>query len=909
MTTKILFISILALIGFSFTAIDFLTPDLPPVPYNYANIPLPSDVVNNLTGMDNTPVSNPISDHGATLGRVLFYDVDLSQNHTISCSSCHIQKFSFTDTARFSKGFNGALTSRNSMGLIHARFQRDSLFFWDNRAPSLEAQALMPIVSPVEMGLRLDTLVARISAKPFYFTLFQNAFGTPAVTTDRIGKALAQFMRSMNTFGSKFRQGVDITNGPPESTPFANFTAQENLGKDLFMDVYRGNCQACHTRNVMVQQGAQNIGLDLVYADNGVGAASGRRAQDGKFSVPSLINIELTPPYMHDGRFRTLEQVIDFYSDSVKAHVNLSGFLRTIPPGTPNPNNNTCDTCPPRRPHFTPTEKTALVAFLKTLTDTVITTDVRWSNPFTCGTHNVSVISACDRYVWNGVTYSSSGTYIRSYINAGGCPSADTLHLTIQTSSHVVTRATACGSYEWNSATYTSSGTYVRNYTNASGCLSADTLYLTITPSSTLVSPTVTQTLVSNTCGARVFRYSSSVVSGASGYAWTIPSSVGGVSGVTLDSGDLGSSRIIRLKYTSNNAAVSGDSIRVRAYAACASSLLKSYKLTNTALNPPAAPTSITISSVQTQVCGSRIYRYSIPVLPSATSSTTAATGYIWTMPTGPVGSTGVLDSGNLSSRIIRIRYTSNAASGIQDSIRAQYNSACGVSVKRAVRLSNFLLLPPSAPSSITISQVADVCGARVYRYTAPALVAATSTSGAATGYAWTLSTGPVGLTGTLDSGSLSSRIIRVKYTSNAAATNTDSILVAYTSDCGTSARKAARLTNVQKNGCPPGFARWQPFETDIYNENWTAAIFPNPATDQFHIKVDEGGSSPISRKGHSGSTYTFMVYDALGRLRESGTLTPGAPYAVCGNLEPGVYYFTIRKGNQIRKWTAVKKG
>lgn len=487
--------------------------------------------------MDNTPTSNPITDAGATLGRVLFYDKDLSANHSISCASCHQQRFSFSDTARFSTGFNGQHTFRNSMGLIHARFQRDSAFFWDNRAASLEAQVLMPIVSTVEMGLTLDTLVARVASKGYYTTLFQNAFGSSTVTTDRISKALAQFVRSMNTFGSKFRQGVEITNGPPESTPFANFTAQENLGKDLFMDVYRGNCQACHTRNVMVQQGAQNIGLDLVYTDNGVGAASGRHAQDGKFSVPSLINVELTPPYMHDGRFQTLEQVIDFYSDSIQAHVNLSGFLREIAPGTVNPNNNTCNTCPPRHPHYTATEKAALVAFLKTLTDTLITTDSRWSNPFVeCSTNNAYTVVSCGNYIWNGTTYTSSGNYLRSYLNTNGCPSVDTLHLTVR--------------------------------------------------------------------------------------------------------------------------------------------------------NKPLPPASITVKQLLNN-CGNRIYRYTAPLLPAASGSNVAATGYNWTLPTGPIGTTGVLDSGTVASRIIRIRYTSNEAATALDSIRVAYTSSCGNSIHKAIKLTN----------------------------------------------------------------------------------------------------------------------------------------------------------------------------------------------------------------------------
>ncbi len=384
MSKKFIIFIIILLSLMSFTVYDYLCINLPITPYNYANIEFPSDVVNNLSSMDNTPSNNPTTDAGATLGRVLFYDVDLSFNHTVSCSSCHIQEFSFTDTARFSEGFNGGLTGRNSMGLIHARFQKDSSFFWDNRAASLEIQTLMPIQNGVEMGLTLDTLVARVSGKSFYPNLFQSAFGDPAVSSDRISKALAQFIRSMNTFGSRFRSEIETTTGNPSIVHFPNFTAQENLGKDLFMDEKRGNCQACHTRNVMVPQGSKNIGLDLVYTDNGVGAAYNNPQKNGEFSVPSLINVALTAPYMHDGRFKTLEQVINHYSDSVKNHPILSGFLRDTFPGVPNPdpNNNPCNSCPPRKPHFSDTEKQALIAFLNTLTDTIITKDVRWSNPF-----------------------------------------------------------------------------------------------------------------------------------------------------------------------------------------------------------------------------------------------------------------------------------------------------------------------------------------------------------------------------------------------------------------------------------------------------------------------------------------------------------------------------------------------
>jgi len=245
----------------------------------------------------------------------------------------------------------------------------------------------------VEMGLTLDTLVARVSAKSYYAPLFQAAFGSTVVTSLRISRALAQFVRSLNTFGSKHRVGVNSTNGNPSVVPLVNLTAEENLGKDLFMDERRGNCQACHTRNIFVPQGSKNIGLDLVYADNGVGAAFNNPAKNGQFSVPSLINVALTAPYMHDGRYKTLEQVVNFYSDSIKPHPNLDGFLRGILPGTIDPNNNTCDTCPPRVIRYNETEKRALVAFMKTMTDTVLTTDARWSNPFCTSSSNSQLVS------------------------------------------------------------------------------------------------------------------------------------------------------------------------------------------------------------------------------------------------------------------------------------------------------------------------------------------------------------------------------------------------------------------------------------------------------------------------------------------------------------------------------------
>ncbi|MES2620859.1 MAG: cytochrome c peroxidase [Bacteroidota bacterium] len=355
----------------AFTVIDYMCIHLPVQSYNYEQIMLPPDVVSNLATTDNMDSTNVITDAGATLGRVLFYDVDLSRNNTIACASCHLQEFAFSDTVAFSIGFNGGLTARNSMGLSHARFRIGKKFFWDERAATLEEQVLMPIKDGIEMGLTLDTLVVRLSAKAIYPPLFLAAFGTSTIDSARVAKALAQFIRSMNTYGSRYRLGLDSTTiTSPATTPFANFTAEENEGKRLFMDATRINCQGCHIQNMFVSRGSQNTGLDSAYTDNGAGTITNDSTKNGKFRVPSLMNIALTAPYMHDGRYKTLEEVIDFYSDSIHRHANLARSLTDTITGLP------------KRPHYSASEKNALKAFLLTLTDTLITTDERWSNPF-----------------------------------------------------------------------------------------------------------------------------------------------------------------------------------------------------------------------------------------------------------------------------------------------------------------------------------------------------------------------------------------------------------------------------------------------------------------------------------------------------------------------------------------------
>ena len=346
--------------------------ELPAAPFNYANIQLPPYLqAPNLQDADNTPANNPATDAGATLGRVLFYDTQLSVNQTIACASCHKQELAFTDDASLSIGFEGGLTGRNSMSLAMARFYQNGHFFWDERAGSLEAQTLMPIQDPVEMGMSLEELESRLSNTDYYPALFEQAFGNTDITSGRISRALAQFVRSMVSYQSKYDMGRQGAPPGPPLADFTNFTAQENLGKAIFFDPARGNCAACHGTEAFIAPGPRNNGLDLVSEDEGLGAVTNKPQDIGLFKVPSLRNVELTAPFMHDGRFESLEQVVAHYNNGVRPHPNLSPPLRA---GGPNG--------PPRRLNLSPQEQAALVAFLKTLTDQAFITDERWSDPF-----------------------------------------------------------------------------------------------------------------------------------------------------------------------------------------------------------------------------------------------------------------------------------------------------------------------------------------------------------------------------------------------------------------------------------------------------------------------------------------------------------------------------------------------
>ena len=347
---------------------DLSNLNLPDDPFNYSDIDLPTHFFETEVVMaDNTPNNNPITDRGATLGRVLFYDRALSLNNTTSCASCHTQESGFTDNNAFSQGFDGGLTGRNSMSLANARYYEPEHFFWDERAATLEDQVLMPIQDEVEMGMTLDSLVSRLSASSYYPTLFAEAFGDSAINTERISLALAQFVRSMVSYQSPYDKAI-AENGGDIDGNLPGLSALENLGKDLFFG--RGGCDNCHETALFIAEEAFNNGLDAVAGiDDGVGAVTGQDNELGLFKVPSLRNVALGGPFMHDGRFETLEQVVQHYNNGVQNHPNLSREMRG--------RNGEI-----RRLNLDQEEINALVAFMESLTDQSFINDEKFSDPF-----------------------------------------------------------------------------------------------------------------------------------------------------------------------------------------------------------------------------------------------------------------------------------------------------------------------------------------------------------------------------------------------------------------------------------------------------------------------------------------------------------------------------------------------
>ncbi|MBK9338635.1 MAG: c-type cytochrome [Lewinellaceae bacterium] len=350
----------------------YLALDVSNVP-NYAAPVFPVPYGPNIQATDNAPSINRVTDAGAALGRVLFYDKNLSRNNTIACNSCHLQEKGFSDDRTFSRGIEGELTGAHSMRLANANFYTGERMFWNKRAVDLEDQVTQPIKDPIEMGFDaahggMDALLQKMQGLEYYPALFEETFGSREITEEKMKRALAQFVRSMVSTGSKFDQGFTAVFNPGapgagNGAPFPNYTQQENRGKQLFiLGPPQGvACAACHTLPTFaLAQNSLSNGLDA--------------GETIIFKSPSLKNLAATGPYMHDGRFQTLEEVIEHYNSGVQNGPALDNRLR-IPPGQPNAGQ-------PLRLNLSADDKAALAAFLRTLTDDALLVDEKFATPF-----------------------------------------------------------------------------------------------------------------------------------------------------------------------------------------------------------------------------------------------------------------------------------------------------------------------------------------------------------------------------------------------------------------------------------------------------------------------------------------------------------------------------------------------
>lgn len=344
---------------------------------NYQNQSVPSYITK-----DNTS-GNSITDKGATLGRILFYDKNLSANNTISCSSCHKQANAFGDDAIASVGINGT-TSRHSMRLVNSRFANESKFFWDERATSLENQTTQPIQNHIEMGFSSTNgdanfagLITKLQNIDYYKELFRFVYGSEEITETKIQLALAQFIRSIQSFDSKY--DIGRASAANDNQNFSNFTAQENQGKNLFLTPpifdATGNrisgglgCAACHAAPEFdIDPNSRNNGIIGILNANGIDISNTKAP-----SLRDLLNQRGEPngPMMHTGNLATLQNVIGHYGaiNIAPGNTNLDPRLRPNGFG--------------QQLHLTANEVNALTAFIKTLTGNAVYTDPKWSSPF-----------------------------------------------------------------------------------------------------------------------------------------------------------------------------------------------------------------------------------------------------------------------------------------------------------------------------------------------------------------------------------------------------------------------------------------------------------------------------------------------------------------------------------------------
>lgn len=358
-TTFILFSVFLFL--FACQKDDEVTGDLTSIPYYPESYIL--DLPNHFPDMY-IPKDNPLTKEGIALGRHLFYDPILSADSTMSCGSCHIQELNFADGKAFSVGIDGIEGVRSSMSLINIGFVQSG-FFWDGRAQTLEEQALLPVEDPVELHNTWENVIHKLQKHPEYPKMFRQAFGISdrtKITKELAAKALAQFQRILISKDSKYdriAEGKDF------------YSDLELIGQGLYFDddpdLPDMECGHCHNTPLATSDDYFNNGLDYSenfynFKDLGRGVVTKSIVDNGKFKATTLRNIKYTAPYMHDGRFKTLDEVFDHYGGGVKNAPNRDRNLQNQP--------------------ITPFYRKALLAFIETFEDTLFLKNPEFKNPF-----------------------------------------------------------------------------------------------------------------------------------------------------------------------------------------------------------------------------------------------------------------------------------------------------------------------------------------------------------------------------------------------------------------------------------------------------------------------------------------------------------------------------------------------
>lgn len=349
-TRLLIFVAILSLL-FSACKKD---PEPEPPGEEYDPTPYELNIPQGFPSMD-IPEDNPMTEEGVALGKKLFYDPILSKDNTQSCASCHNQQFAFTDNGkRFSEGIDGIEGTRNSMAILNIGWMPE--LFWDGRSKGAEVQAFEPVPNPIEMHLEWVEAMEKLSNDQVYPDLFFDAFGTREIDSTLTVMAIAQFERTIISSDSKWDRYLRGE---------VNLTQAEAMGFEVFF-TEKGDCFHCHATILFTDNLPHNNGLDSVAVDPGYYAITKNPNDLAKFKTPTLRNLEFTAPYMHDGRFETLEEVIDFYSEGVQWSPTIDPLMKKVNQGGVK---------------LTDQEKVSLLAFLKTLTDTTFISNPDFSDP------------------------------------------------------------------------------------------------------------------------------------------------------------------------------------------------------------------------------------------------------------------------------------------------------------------------------------------------------------------------------------------------------------------------------------------------------------------------------------------------------------------------------------------------